>query len=292
MLPPEIVVGTDDSPSSRQAVGFAAAQAQARSCGLRIVHAYDWRVVGARAQVGGAYADDARGHAENVVAAAIEEVRAANPGLAVRGETVLGPATPALIAASRTAELLVVGSRGRGGFGSLLLGSVSQQVATHATAPVAAVRGHLDTGHGPVVVGVDGSDGADHALGLAFAEAQRHGRRLVAVHAYVPARPPWGLDAPPVVEDPVERRDSERETLQHIVLPWSDKYPAVEVDTVAVAGDPADVLVRMSDGAFLTVVGSRGRGGFAALVLGSVGLQLLHHAACPVVIDRAASPVM
>jgi nucleotide-binding universal stress UspA family protein len=148
---------------------------------------------------------------------------------------------------------------------------------------VVVVRGPVTAGDGPVVAGVDGSADADHALGLAFEFADRHGLRVVVVRAYSP------VTASPVVEDAQERRDAEREILQTSVVPWCDKFPQVPVESVALAGNPAEVLARMSNDARVVVVGRRGRGGFASLVVGSVGVQLLHHAHCPVLIDHSAA---
>jgi len=139
MNPPVIIVGVDGSPASRAALQWAAVEAVARGRELVVVYAYDWRVIGARAPIGGAYAAEVRAQADAVVEAAVADATAVAPTVRVRGEAVLGSAGPTLIAASRTAELVVVGSRGRGGFASLLLGSVSQQVAHHAPCPVLIV---------------------------------------------------------------------------------------------------------------------------------------------------------
>jgi nucleotide-binding universal stress UspA family protein len=284
----EIVVGTDGSPGSRQALRFAAHEAAARGCALRVVHAYDWRVVGAPVQIPEGYAEQARQRAESVVQAAVDDLHAEHPDVLVTGDAVIGGPGPALIAASADAAMVVVGSRGRGGFASLLLGSISQQVATHSKVPVVVVRGPVSAADGPVIAGVDGSPDADHALGLAFEFADRHGLRVVVVRAYAPVVAGRANEASPPVDNP-QRGDAEREALQHSVLPWCDKFPQVPVESVALAGNPAEVLARMSNDARVVVVGSRGRGGFASLVLGSVGVQLLHHAHCPVLIDHSAA---
>ena len=132
----------------------------------------------------------------------------------------------------------MVGSRGRGGFASLLLGSVSQRVATHAPCPVVVVRGREDVADGPVAVGVDDSAAAEHAR------------------------------------------------LEELLSPWRLKFPEVPVEVLVSHDSPAAVLNGVSHGAQLVIVGSRGHGTVAGALLGSAGLQLLHHADCPVWIAR------
>ena len=202
------------------------------------------------------------------------------------GETTSGSAAEGLIRATHTGAMVVVGSRGRGGFAGLLLGSVSQHVATHATGPVVIVRDGAGRADGPIVVGVDEGDESDVALAAAFEEAALRAARIVVLHAYLPAVRTWGLDLPPEPEDEQARRTTESDRLAAIVAPWRDKFPAVPVEVVAVEGQAAARLVDASATAQLVVVGSRGRGGFAGLLLGSVGLHLLHHAGCPVLIVR------
>jgi nucleotide-binding universal stress UspA family protein len=155
------------------------------------------------------------------------------------------------------------------------MGSVSQQVATHARVPVVVVRGHAAPG-GPVVVGVDGSPSTDAALGLAFDAAAARGTHVVAIRAYVPPSP--AVLPHSAVEAAV------REMLAGSLAGWQDKYPSVRLESHLVVGRAAKVLVGASHTAQLVVVGSRGHGGFTGLLLGSVGQQLMHHAECPVLI--------
>jgi nucleotide-binding universal stress UspA family protein len=281
-----VVVGIDGSDQSHKALRWAAAEAALRNIELQVVHAYEWRVAGALTPVGGAYADHARERAERVVDAAVFEARGYAPGLDVRGEALLGLAVPGLLRASGADSLVVLGHRGGGGFASLLLGSVSQQVATHANGPIVVVRGRMTVHDGPIVVGVDGSTGADLAIGVAFEEAAARATRLVAVRAFTLAPPPWGPDAPPFAENYDERHADELRLLNEEIDPWREKYPSVAVETRAVVGHAAEVLGDMSSTAQAVVVGTRGHGGFTGLLLGSVGLQLLHHADSPVLIAR------
>ena len=287
MNPPQIRVGIDVSPASQAALRWAVTEAVAHNAELVVVHAYDWRVPGASAQTGGPYADIQRAQADALVEAAVRDGGAFAPDVKIRGVTVLGAPGPTLIDGSRLTGLTVVGSRGRGGFASLLLGSVSQQVATHANGSLVVVRGRPDIAGGPIVVGVDGSSASDYAIGVAFEEAIARHAGVVAVHVYSPARPSWGMDVPPYIEDPVQRRDDEQRYLADNIAPWRDKYPDVPVESVVLDGHVAGVMVGLSSSAQLAVVGTRGHGGFAGLLLGSVGLQLLHHADCPVLIARS-----
>lgn len=286
MSPSEVVVGVDGSPESVAALKWAAAEAVLRNSELVVLHAYDWRVIGARAPVGSAYADDARAQAQELVEEAVAEAQAVAPDAKVRGEIAQGAPGPTLIDASANGRLIVVGNRGRGGFASLLLGSVSQQIATHAAGSVAVVRGRSDVADGPIVVGVDGSPSADHALGVALAEAAARRSGVLAIRAYAPALPRWDSPVPPHIEDWEERRAAEHKLLRDEVAPRADNYPDVSIECIAASGSAAEALVRHSTNARLVVVGTRGHGGFTGLLLGSVGLQLLHHAECPVLIAR------
>jgi len=287
MNPPEIIVGVDGSAASRAAIQWAATEAVRRNSELVLANVYDWRVVGSRAPIGGAIADDARMRAEELVESAVADARTFEPDVHVRGEAVLGSPGATLINASADADLVVVGGRGRGGFASLLLGSVGQQVATHAKGPVVVVRGRPDiAGGAPIVVGVDGTPSADHAVGAAFEQAVARGTSVVAVRAYTPNDPPVGSRVALRLENREQRREAEHATLVSDVAPWKDKYPDIAVECVAVDGHAPEVLIGLSYTAQLVAVGTRGHGGFAGLLLGSVGLELLHHAECPVLIAR------
>jgi len=281
-----ICVGVDGSSASQSALRWAAAEAAANNAELVVIHAYDWRVLGARAQIGGAYADVARSMATTLMETAVDQARALAPEVNVRGETVLGAAGPTLVTASETFDLTVLGSRGRGGFASLLLGSVSQHVATHADGPVVVVRGRPDVAIGPIVVGADGSPASEHAVRLAFEEAVARDAGVLAVRIYIPRLAGLGVDISAPVEDPVRRREEELRHLADDIAAWREKYPDVSVRSVVLDGHTAEVLIGLSSSAQLVVVGTRGHGGFAGLLLGSVSLQLLHHADCPVLIAR------
>ncbi|HUR08953.1 MAG TPA: universal stress protein, partial [Nonomuraea sp.] len=191
----------------------------------------------------------------------------------------------ALIDASRDAALVVVGHRGLGGFTGLLVGSVGVQTAAHAACPVVVVRdspsGASDEAGpatGQVVVGVDGSDLSNLAVDFAFAHAALHRLGVVAVHAHQ-----WRIGS--YYTDYLYQWPTR--LLAEAVAECRAKYPDVPVQQKVVQGESADVLIAESAGAALTVVGSRGRGGFTGLLLGSTSQRVLHHATGTVAIVRA-----
>jgi nucleotide-binding universal stress UspA family protein len=285
----DIVVGLDGSTESDAALRWAAHEAQRHGARLTVLHAHDPVQHAYDTPLEEVYERGLVHIAKVIVDSAVTEVRSLEPTVWVHGETTSTAAAAALLRARGAGAMVVVGSRGRGGFTGLLLGSVSQHVATHAAGPVVVVRAQPGQADGPVVVGVDESDGTGHALDVAFEEAALRDAGIVVLHAYLPDVRTWGFDLPPEVEDEQVRRTVELDRLNDIVEPWRKRFPAVNVEVAAVAGQAAARLIDASATARLIVVGSRGRGGFTGLLLGSVGLQLLHHAGCPVLIARDSS---
>jgi nucleotide-binding universal stress UspA family protein len=280
-----ILVGTDGTDYGMAAVEWAAIEAQRRRAPLRIVHAFDWDWHESRFDIGNEYIDVGRHLAEAVVAEATGRARECAPDIDIETDTLIGHATPSLLAAARGAELLVVGSRGRGGFGGLLLGSVSQRLATHATCPVAVIRGH-DVPGGPIVAGIDDSPAADQVLAAAFEEAAVQACSLVVLRSLAPALPPWLADVRRADLLSPADRDAELSRIEDQLAPWRDKYPGVLGETVLTHDTAASALVAGSRESRLVVVGSRGHGAVGGSLLGAVGMQLLHHAASPVLIVR------
>lgn len=136
-----------------------------------------------------------------------------------------------------------------------------------------------------IVVGIDGSEHADAALAWALEEAALRGATVRVVHAWqylpVTAEPMAALPAPPTDELSAAARQTVTDALAR-VSGGSD--PGVPVELGVVEGAPAAALLDASEDATLVVVGSRGRGGFTGLLLGSVSQQVTHHARCPVVV--------
>lgn len=277
MTEQRIVVGYDGSVEARTAVDWAAAEAVRTGSNLHIVYAYQFAWPGAFYEGPAAeIAEEAEQRAERTVAEVVDHVGKQHPGIDVIGTSVHSAPAPTLLDLGDTARLVVVGNRGAGGMASLLLGSVSQQVATHAHTPVAVVRGRAEVAEGPVAVGVDGSASSGAALTLAFEAAAARGTDVIAIRAYSPPSP---LAVPPSAVEAAER-----EALNASLLGWREKYPEIKVEALLAVGRPAQVLAALSQTAQLVVVGSRGHGGFTGLLLGSVGQQLMHHAECPVLI--------
>ena len=133
-----------------------------------------------------------------------------------------------------------------------------------------------------IVVGIDGSESAQRALRWALDEAKLRQARLDVVHSWhVPyaAATPY---SPPAAWDPTDFESEAQRVLDRVVD--AEDGDGVDVRRVLAAGSAAQNLIELSKGADLVVVGSRGRGGFAGLLLGSVSQQVVHHAPCPVVV--------
>jgi len=197
----------------------------------------------------------------------------------------VGPPIPTLIEESKAALLMVLGSRGLGGFTGILVGSTAVALAAHAQCPVAVVRGSRATG--PVVVGVDGSPAGEAAVTVAFEEASLRGAELVAVHTW------WehASDAAYVAAiEPVLNWDSLQlrgeEELAERLAGYQEKYPDVTVRRTVTRGRPVHNLLDLATEAQLIVVGSRGRGGFRGMLLGSTSQALVYHSPCPLIVAR------
>lgn len=219
---------------------------------------------------------------------ALERVKERAPQLAVTTEDGGPSAAVALIEASRTAQCVVVGTRGHRPVQGALLGSTSLQVSTHAHCPVVVVRElhpRPDV-HPRVVVGVDGSEVSRDAIGYAFAQASERGIGLTIVHAWT-AQYIEGATTGQSGEDAWQRVvEEEYAVTSESLAGWAERYPDVDVRTHVVRQHPVDALVSESRTAELLVVGSRGRGGFRGLLLGSVGQGVLPRAHCPVAVVR------
>ncbi|WP_320783267.1 universal stress protein [Streptomyces sp. CRN 30] len=285
-----VVVGVDGSASGLAAVEVAALEARSRRAALRVVHAFLWPAM--HAPLGpsplGPPEGGLRNMVERLVKEAVERARATAPGTEVEHAVLTGEPLTVLEAQSRTAELVVVGSRGTGGFVGLLVGSTAVHLAAHGRCPVLVVRERPHTG-GPVVLGVDGSAAGERAVDFAFAEAALRNAPLVALHAWTTWNAP--MPAPQDASMPYANArqalpEGEERLLAEALTGRQDRYPGVPVERRVVHGRTREALIEASRSAQLLVVGGRGRGGFAGLLLGSVSQALLHHAHCPVAVVR------
>lgn len=266
-----VIVGVDGSPSSLDAVQHAADLAAHHGTALHLIQAYQHP---SDRQPGGAFAyyaaDAARVEMAHNLRSLVERTRAARPDLVrVEGKQINGPAATVLVERSRSAALTVVGSRGHGGFGEMLLGSVSTQVAAHAYGPVVVVRSPAyvpgTVRHdGAVVAGYDGSPGARLALRFAADEAAVRGLTLLIARLYAPYVP--------------GEADLAERTVQEATSSLAETYPDLKIEPLALPAENTGYgLIDLSRDAALTVVGSRGHGGFFGLLLGSTGTTLIHH---------------
>jgi nucleotide-binding universal stress UspA family protein len=270
-----VVVGVDGSPSSLAAAEHAAAVAGGRGAQLRLVHGYlHPRGYGsAPLEPYQAFPPPPPAHGDVMLSDLAGSLRKTHPDLEVSHRQVLGGGAATLVEESRGADLVVVGCRGHGTLAGLLLGSVSSQVVAHAHCPVLVVRpaepGPPATG--PVAVGVDGSPTSTSALAHAVAEAARRGAALRVLYA--------------AGKDGDSDNGQVEEVLTGAVETALAAQPDLEIDSEILRdADPAAALVEASKDAAVIVVGSRGRGGFTGLLLGSVSQAMVHHAHCPVLV--------
>jgi nucleotide-binding universal stress UspA family protein len=281
-----ILVGYDQSPGAKAAAWWALDEGARTGTPVQLAYAFEWLPVAAPITAPRIWPDDAaRRDIQAILDAFIAEAAEARPEVPVTGLILEGVAAFALQEQSRHASLVVLGSRGHGGFAGLLVGSTTVAVTAHAHCPVVVVRGvepgpEMRLGH--VAVGVDFSPGSLLALEFAFAQAASRRVNLHVVRAWTPPNPRWS----PPGTDLAEFTVAERAAVDEMLAGWQAKYPAVTVTAEVVADSPAHCLVNASRNAQLVIVGSRGRGGFLGLLLGSVSQQLLHHSHCPVAIVR------
>ena len=295
------MVGTDGSDHAATAVRWAAEEAVRRGAALEVVHAWlpPYPVLPTDL-----YADHGsmQRAAEALVNATVERLRQDVPELAeVEGSARMDHPAPALLCAAMGAELLVVGSRGRGGFAALALGSVSERCLTDAPCSVAVVPASAAAAaRGRVVVGVDGSASSKETLAWAAREAQLRGARLHVVHAWTMPEI-TSPDGAPFVGDPGAVQQASRALLEDMVEDMVeslvDERDGGPPDLLlqSVAGPAGQALMQSAAHAELLVVGARGLGRLRGVVLGSVSRQCAHHAPCPTVVVRGVptrEPVM
>lgn len=285
-----VVIGVDGSEQALQAVRWGANEAARHRAQLALVHALE-----IPSQYMGPWPpsqelrEKLTEHGRSVLQAA-EAAAKQTADVEVSSRLDNDNSAEALIGASRSALMVVLGATGHGGFlAGLALGSTATQTATHSECPVVVVRGaNADNrpADQPVVAGVDGSPQADKALGYAFAEAALRGAPLTAVHAWFDNE---------AIADTIEVNrfassepvaDIESNVLEKALSGWREKYPDVPVRSVVEHDKPRRKLVALSASAQLVVVGSRGWGGFRELLLGSTGQALIHHSECPVMVVR------
>ena len=284
-----IVVGIDDSPAARAAVEWAARDAELRNIPLTLVHAVSPEVsTWLRTPVPAGVMRWQQDHGRRLVDGAlkvVEEATTRGGPAGIHTEVLASGAVPTLIDLSKDAEMVVTGAQGSGRWPGRLLGSVSSALLRHAHCPVAIVHEEdpsmPDASQAPVLVGIDGSPASELATAIAFDEASRRQTGLIALHA-------WSdLDVSewPGIDWPATQSMAE-EVLAERLAGWQEQYPDVQVSRSVVQAQPARQLVQRSEEAQLVVVGSRGRGGFTGMLVGSVGETVAQMARVPVIVAR------
>ena len=279
-----VVCGYDGSASSAAATQWALAQARSMGRGLTLVHAILPPVTTGGLGVGLPPSLDLIEELERQASTQLQEAASAL-GDDVTAVVSVGAPSAVLLEASESAHFVVVGSRGRGGFSGLLLGSVGAQVAAHAQCPVAVIRAAATTTAHDVVVGIDGSTAAEAALAFAFDAASRNGWKLVAVHAWdVPA---YDLLIVPNGHVPIplaDVADDEVRLAAEVLAGFRTDYPDVEVEERLVRSPAVSAILSASNDPAMIVVGTHGHGPAMGALLGSVSNGVLHKAHVPVVV--------
>ncbi|MGW6906737.1 universal stress protein [Streptomyces sp. NPDC054940] len=289
MDPLAIVVGVDGSEPSLRAVDWAADEATLRGAPLRLVYASLWeRYEGtALAHDLGKASEQVR--AQDIVETAASRAHRRQADLKTSTEALPEEAEYALVRESRSASLLVTGTRGRTGITEALLGSVSLTVAGHAHCPMVVVRGSQDNQDsqvrpgkdGRIVVGVGEKPTTPPAVRFASDEARRRGAVLDAVRAWrCPAHET--TDHPLLAGEPA--RIHEQQAWEVLEKALHDVPADVETRCRAVEGNTRNILTDASRGAGLLVIGAERHHRHFGLQLGRVAHGVLHHSACPVVI--------
>ena len=283
----QVVVGVDGGPHSLVALQWAINEAARRGCRLHVVTCGEVPVVAEAGGLGSAvftntYLAAMEQHLLGVNAAAVSRARALLPH-EVTGETVLGSPAHALSALVAPNDVLVVGATNHPGRLTSLVGSVATTTAHRAKCVTVAVRGEITRSpkFDRVVVGVDGSPDSAHALRWALGEAKRGAAPLTIVHAW----------SDPDFDNELSLGDSRAVRQRHAQSLLDDMLttaaaidPTVSLTPVLVEGHPAKAIIDVAQAKDLVVVGSRGRGGFRAMLLGSVSRSVLEHASCSVAV--------
>ncbi|OBG91755.1 universal stress protein UspA [Mycobacterium sp. E3251] len=282
-----VVVAVDGSQASNAAAIWAAHEAAMRKIPLTVVHAVTtptatWPPVPYPESLAVRLEDEGKKAIMHAIKLA-EEALPAERKVTIQRELVYSSPALALINMSGEADMIVVGTAGRGLLARSVLGSVSATVVRHAHCPVAVIHGDElpDMRNAPVVVGVDGSPASELAIEIAFDEASRRGVELTALHAWSDIT----ISELPEADWSSLEAEAHRNLAENLAG-WQERYPDVTVQRLVVRDEPARQLADKSETAQLLVVGSHGRGGLTGVLLGSVSNAVLHSVRTPVIVAR------
>ncbi|MCK9894153.1 universal stress protein [Frankia sp. AgB32] len=282
-----IVVGVDGSPEAQGALRWALREARLRDATVTVLLACsaDESPASVAGMTPGPGAHDVETTARHVLGTAIRGAADPRCPVPVVERVEYRDAAEALLAAAGSADLLVVGRHGMNPVRRILMGSVSAECVHKAMTPVVVTHASQVPAHGAVVVGVDGSHLSIEALRFAAREARLRGAVLRVVHAWTPV--PVGYPAVYIGVDFEAAEKAARGVLDACVAAGVGDRGDLAVEDLLVTGGATPALLSAAGDAQLLVVGSRGHGGFAELLLGSVSHQCLHHAPCPVAVVPA-----
>jgi nucleotide-binding universal stress UspA family protein len=284
-----IIVGVDGSPASDAAVSWAAHEAVMKGVPLTLMHVADpmgptWSQAKLLEELAGWQETEGRGILANASKIA-RDIAADTAQLTINGELQFSATVPTLVERSKDAELIVVGTHGRGGLARGFLGSVSSGLVRSAHCPVAVIPDAeprmAHPTQAPVLVGVDGSPASELATEIAFDEASRRRVGLIALHAWSDRE----LVEIPGVDWPAVKAEEER-LLAEALAGWQERYPDVTAEKLLVCDRPARALVETSESAQLVVVGSHGRSALTRMLLGSVSNAVVQSTHTPVIVAR------
>ena len=285
-----VVVGVDGTDNAFGSARWAAAIASKLGAPLHIVHARPYPGHNLSDAVAAARASEMAAEetaAPSILASAEQAVRRGFGDLRITTAIVSDTIDRLLVDLSQYARMIVLGCDEVKPGAAILVGSTTVAVATNATCPVVAWRGDVTAPTAqPIVIGVDGEDDSRVAITAAFELAQCLGVSIVAVHAWSARRSPGDVALSFMIDWEAVKAD-ERGRLVNTLAPWTRLYPEVDVTYVVDQDKPSRALLHHSEGAQLVVIGSRGRGPLAGAVLGSTGLNLLHHSVIPTMICRS-----
>lgn len=279
-------VGYSGSETSAEAVTWAATEAAARGAALRIVTCVQMPVVSGEAALGwnsGAAYEAIRDASVSTSEAMAAKVKATHPTLAVTAEVIPGPAASALLTDTAVTDLIVVGASSHQGAAAFWLGTTPRQLVHNGRCPVAVIRGAATRGAPDrIVVGIDGSESSDAAVVWGADEADRHKVNLHLVHG-------WSYAYAPVDANATQARDLTEVdadcTLNRSIELARERCGATVTGQLVETSAVTALLEAVRDGDLL-VLGSHGRGGLRARLLGSTVNSVLDAAAVPVVVVR------